>query len=78
MVHLLVFQETIKTTQIGRFDGHVRRCWKLGLGAGQRNHGVGRQRLIQSQQTTQRVIHGRFAALGRLLQNPQVLARGNP
>jgi hypothetical protein len=45
------FQQSIKFTQIGRFDGHVRRRWKLGMGAGQRNHGVGRERLILSQQT---------------------------
>jgi hypothetical protein len=36
-----VFQEIIKTTQIGRLDGHVRRCRKLGLGLGQRDHGIG-------------------------------------
>ena len=73
-----MFQETIKTTQIGRFDGHIRRRWNLCIGACQRDHGVGRQWLILSQQTSQRVIHGRFAVAGRMLQNPQVLARGDP
>jgi len=78
MVHLLVFQETIKTTQIGRFDGHVRCRWNLCMGACQGDHGVGRERLILSQQTPQRVIHRRFAVAGRMLQNPQVLAGGDP
>src|SRR6185436_16200706 len=32
-VHLLVLQEIIKTTQIGRFDGHVRRRWQLSAAA---------------------------------------------
>lgn len=73
-----MFQETIKTTQIGRFDGHVRRRWNLCIRAGQRNHGVGRERLLLSQQVPQRVIHGRFAVAGRMLQKPQVLARGDP
>lgn len=72
------FQQTIKLTQIGRFNGHVRCRWNLCIGACQRDHGVGRQRLILSQQTSQRVIHGRFAVAGRMLQNPQVLARGDP
>jgi hypothetical protein len=35
------FQQTVKLTQIGRLDGHVRRCRKLGLGPGQRDHGIG-------------------------------------
>jgi hypothetical protein len=78
MVHLLVFQETIETTQIRQFDRDVRRRWNLGMGACQGDHGVGRERLILSQETPQRVIHRRFAVAGRMLQNPQVLARGDP
>jgi hypothetical protein len=77
MVHLLVFQETIKTTQIGRFDGHVRRRRKLCTCACQSNHGVGRKRLVLSQQTPQRVIHRRLAVAGGMLQNLQVGAAGD-
>jgi hypothetical protein len=53
MVHLLVFQETIKTTQIRQFDSDVRRRWNLCIGACQGDHGVGRERLILSQETPQ-------------------------
>jgi hypothetical protein len=48
------------------------------MGACQGDHGVGRERLILSQETPQRVIHGRFAVAGGVLQNSQVLARGDP
>lgn len=64
---LETFQQTIELAQIGRFDGHIRRRRNLGMGVCQRDHGVGRERLILSQQTAQRVIHGRFAIAGRLL-----------
>jgi len=74
MVHLLVFQETIKTTQIGRFDGHVGRRWQLATGACQGDHGLGRERLFVSQKAAQRVVHGRLAVVGSVLQNPQVRA----
>jgi hypothetical protein len=84
MAHLLVlqeiiktFQQTIKLTQIGRFNGHVRCRRNLCMGACQRDYGVGREWLILSQQTSQRVIHGCFAVASRMLQNPQVLARGD-
>lgn len=73
-----MFQETIETTQIGRINSYVRCRRKLCLGACQRDHGVGRKGLILSQQTAQRVIHRRFAVAGRMLQNPQVLAGGDP
>jgi hypothetical protein len=77
MVHLLVFQETIKTTQIGRFDGHVRRRRKLGTRLGQGDHGLVRERLSLSQQAPQRFIHRRFAVAGGMLQNPQVRTCGD-
>ena len=69
-----MFQETIKTTQIGRLDGNVRRRRQLGTRAGQGDHGLGRQWLILSQQTTQRVVHCRLAVAGGMVQNPQVRA----
>jgi hypothetical protein len=71
-VHLLVFQEIIKTTQIGRFDGHVRRRRHLAAVARQGDHGLGRERLLLSQETTQRIVHRRLAVVGGVLQNPQV------
>jgi hypothetical protein len=77
MVHLLVFQETIETTQIGRFDGHIRRRRNLCIQACLGDHGVGRERLILSQQTPQRVIHRRFAVTGGVLQDLQVGAAGD-
>ena len=73
-----MFQETIKTTQIGGLDGHVRGCRKLGARAGESDHGVGREGLNLSQQAPQRVIHCRFAVAGGMLQNSQVLPGGNP
>jgi hypothetical protein len=71
-VHLLVLQEIIKTTQIGRFDGHVRRRWQLHAAACQGDHGLGRERRFLSQEKTQRVVHGRLAIVGGMLQNSQV------
>jgi len=47
------------------------------MGACQRDHGLGRQRLILSQQTAEGVIHGRFAVAGSMLQNLQVSAAGH-
>jgi hypothetical protein len=77
IAHLLVFQEIIKTTQIGRFDGHVRRRRKLSARLRQGDRRRGRERLILSQQTPQRVIHRRFALTGGMLQNSQVFSRGD-
>jgi hypothetical protein len=74
MVHLLVFQKTVKTTQIGRFDGHVRRRWQLRAGACQSDHGLGREWLVVSQQAAQRVVHRQLAVVGSVLQNPQIRA----
>jgi hypothetical protein len=71
-VHLLVLQEIIKTTQIGRFDGHVRRRRQLGALAGQGDHGFGRKGLLLSQETAQRIVHCRLAVMSSVLQNPQV------
>jgi hypothetical protein len=67
-----VLQEIIKTTQIGRFDGHVRRRWQLSAAARQGDHGLGRERRLLSQETAQRVVHGRLAVVGSMLQNSQV------
>ena len=67
-----MFQEIIKTTQIGRFDGHVRHRRQLGAEPCQGDHRLGRKRLLLSQETTQRVVHGRLAVVGGVLQNPQV------
>jgi hypothetical protein len=72
-----VFQEIIKTTQIGRFDRHVRRRRQLGAAARQGDHGLGRQRLLLSQEITQRLVHGRLAVVGGVLQNPQIGAAGH-
>lgn len=47
------------------------------MGACQRDYGLGRQRLILSQQTAEGVIHGRFAVAGSMLQNLQVGAAGH-
>jgi len=71
-VHLLVLQEIIKTTQIGCFDGHVRRGGQLSAVARQGDHGLGRERRLLGQKTTQRVVHGRLTVVGRMLQNSQV------
>jgi hypothetical protein len=67
-----VFQEIIKTTKIGRFHGHVRRRRHLGAEACQGDHGLGTERLLLSQETAQRVVHGRLAVVGSVLQNSQV------
>jgi hypothetical protein len=67
-----VFQETIKTTQIRRFDGHLRRRRQLAVTACQLDHGLGRKRLVARQQTPQRFIHGGLALVGGVLQNPQI------
>jgi hypothetical protein len=67
-----VFQEIIKTTQIGCFHGHVRRRRQLRARAGQGDHGLGRERLLLSQQAPQGIVHGRLAVVGGVLQNPQV------
>jgi hypothetical protein len=72
MAHLLVFQETIKTTQIGSFDANVRRRRQLRADACQGDHGLGTQRLLLGQQTAQRVVHCHLAVAGGVLQNPQV------
>jgi len=71
-VHLLVLQEIVKTTQIGRFDGHLRRRGQLSAVARQGDHGLGRERRCLSQEAAQRVVHGRLAVVGRMLQNSQV------
>lgn len=67
-----MFQEIIKTTQIGRFDGHVRRGRQLSAAAGQGDHGLGRERLLLRQQATQGIVHRRLTVAGSVLQNPQV------
>lgn len=72
-----MFQEIIKHTQIGQLDGHVRWRRKLGLNAGQGDHGLGRKWFRLSQQMPQRVVHRRFAVAGGMLQNPQVGPLGN-
>ena len=46
------------------------------MGTCQRDHGLGRERLILSQQTPQGVIHRRFAVAGGMLQDLQVGAAG--
>jgi hypothetical protein len=71
-VHLLVFQEIIKTTQIGRFDRDVRRCRQLAAVPRQGDHRLGTERLLLRQEITQRVVHGRLAFVSGVLQNPQV------
>jgi hypothetical protein len=72
-----MFQETIKTTQIGRFHSHVRRRRQLAAGACQGDHGLGRERLFVSQKIAQRVVHRRLAVVSGVLQNPQVGAHGD-
>jgi len=72
MVHLLVFQETIKSTQIRRFDGNVRRRRQLGTRACQGDHALGRERLLLSQQAAQGIVHGGLAVAGGMLKNSQV------
>lgn len=67
-----MFQEFIKTTQIGRFDGHVRRGRQLSAAAGQGNHGLSRERQVLHQQVTQSIVHRRLTVAGSVLQNPQV------
>lgn len=67
-----MFQETIKTTQIGRFDGHVRRRRQLGIRACQSDHVLGRKRLLLRQQETQRIVHRRLTVARGMLQNPQI------
>jgi len=47
------------------------------MGACQRDHGLGRERLILGQQTTEGVIHRRFAVAGSMLQNLQISAAGH-
>jgi hypothetical protein len=69
MVNLLVLQEFIEKTQIGSFDGHVRRRRPLHMAARQGDHRLGRERLFLKQEETQRVVHGRLAVVGRVLQN---------
>ena len=72
-----MFQETIKTTQVGRFDGHVRHRRKLGTEPGQGDHGLRRERLSQRQQDPQGVVHRRLAVARGVLQNVQVRAAGD-
>jgi hypothetical protein len=48
-VHLLVFQEIIKTMQIGSFDVNLRRRRQLRAEARHGDHGLGRERLLLGQ-----------------------------
>jgi hypothetical protein len=77
IVHLLVLQKTIELTQIRRLDRDRGGCRKLCTLLCGGDHRLGREWLVSGQQPTQRVIDRRLAVAGRVLQDPQVLARAH-
>ena len=73
MSRLRECQQSVERRQIRRVDDDRRRRRKFRIGFRQRDHRLRRERTVPRQQDAQRVVDGRFAVVGRVVQDLQVI-----